>query len=274
MKVITLDDSEEIGKYTYYNKSGICDNTLTQILMWRDYFKSRYTIIENHLLWADYVPEKEIWVFHLPLGNNPYELIKKLPITCYGYLTEAEYNKIGNIKSIELIKDMGDYIYLKSDLKELVGKRYRHIRNHINSFESNIDNWRILDLNLDRAQEFIGRVHSKGYSTAHEELDKSKEVISHISKYKLQGKMLEVNGQIEGITLYEEINNVAYIHIEKANSEINGAYQVLFINTLNEVKSTYINREEDLGIPGLRQSKLGYRPIEIKDKFIITKDVE
>jgi hypothetical protein len=64
---------------------------------------------------------------------------------------------------------------------------------------------------------------------------------------------------------------MAVIHIEKANPEIDGLYQVInrefLLNAFPEVR--LVNREDDLGLPGLRQSKLSYNPCGYARKFLV-----
>lgn len=81
-----------------------------------------------------------------------------------------------------------------------------------------------------------------------------------------------VNDKISAFTIGEKVNNdMAIIHIEKADSDIRGLYAYInktFVEQyLNDI--TYINREQDLGIEGLRKAKLSYNPVKIEMKYSV-----
>ena len=85
----------------------------------------------------------------------------------------------------------------------------------------------------------------------------------------LKGGMLKSNGEIVGFTIGEQLNSDTFVvHIEKALSNVQGAYTAVCnqFAKANASELTYINREEDLGIEGLRKSKLSYRPVFMVDK--------
>ena len=84
-----------------------------------------------------------------------------------------------------------------------------------------------------------------------------------------------VDGKLEAFTMGELINsNMALIHIEKANPNIRGLYP--YINQqfiLNEFENVeFVNREEDLGIPGLRKAKLSYHPVKFVEKYTVREN--
>jgi hypothetical protein len=69
-------------------------------------------------------------------------------------------------------------------------------------------------------------------------------------------------------------DNTLVIHIEKAHAEYEGAYQAinnLFLKNCC-IEATYVNREQDLGIEGLRRAKESYKPIRLIKKSIIYQE--
>ena len=104
--------------------------------------------------------------------------------------------------------------------------------------------------------------------------DKEQEVIlrllSSFDELQLSGGILRVGGQIVAFTIGSPINETTFgVHIEKANRDYDGAFTVinkLFASTIPE-RYTYVNREEDLGIEGLRKAKLSYKPDIILQKI-------
>ncbi len=84
-------------------------------------------------------------------------------------------------------------------------------------------------------------------------------------------RQVYIDGQLEAFTIgsYNSLENMAVIHIEKANEKIRGLYQ--FINQqflIHEFPDvTLVNREDDLGLEGLRRAKMSYNPIGFAKKY-------
>jgi hypothetical protein len=113
-----------------------------------------------------------------------------------------------------------------------------------------------------------GRDNPGDYKASREALEKSEEL-------QLCGGIYYVEGKPAAYTLGEELagGDSFVIHFEKALSQYKGIYQFVnqcFASILPE-KYTYINREQDLGDPGLRQAKLSYRPVGFVKKYRVTK---
>ena len=87
-----------------------------------------------------------------------------------------------------------------------------------------------------------------------------------------------IDGQLEAFTIgsYNELEKMAVVHIEKANPEIKGLYQFINQRFLTEAfpeDMILVNREDDVGMEGLRKAKMSYYPIDFARKYeIIQKD--
>ena len=107
--------------------------------------------------------------------------------------------------------------------------------------------------------------------------EKEKTVIeflfSHFEDLDLKAGAIKVEEKIVAFTIGSKINNETFdIHIEKADRNFEGAFAVInkeFVSRLDN-NFKYINREEDLGIEGLRKAKLSYNPIKLIEKYIAT----
>jgi len=100
-----------------------------------------------------------------------------------------------------------------------------------------------------------------------------REALIHFDELDYKGGAIEMNGRLEAISIGEMLNpETAVIHIEKANPEIPGLYAA--INQLFCEKAwsnvSYINREQDLGIEGLRKAKQSYHPHHLVKKYVVT----
>ncbi len=86
----------------------------------------------------------------------------------------------------------------------------------------------------------------------------------------LRGGILRLDGKIIAFTLGKQSTPDMFVmQIEKADHTIPGAYQMINQQfALHNCKGvTYINREEDLGIDGLRQAKRSYQPVMLAKKY-------
>ncbi|UCC68759.1 MAG: DUF2156 domain-containing protein, partial [Armatimonadota bacterium] len=100
-----------------------------------------------------------------------------------------------------------------------------------------------------------------------------KEVLERFDRLGVSGGCIEVEGRIEAFTLGELLNpETVVLHIEKANAAFHGLYQVVNQRFLEEawLEVRYVNREQDLGVPGLRRAKESYRPEHMVEKFVVT----
>ena len=119
--------------------------------------------------------------------------------------------------------------------------------------------------------------NSNGYITTKEieSIGISKTLIPELINQKILRKVaygIYIDNNLEAFTFGELLNpDTVVVHVEKANPEIRGLYTA--INKLfleNEFPSVeFVNREEDLGIEGLRQAKLSYKPIKLVEKYTL-----
>jgi hypothetical protein len=176
-------------------------------------------------------------------------------------------------------KDWSDYLYLAEDLAYMAGRRYSGQRNHINKFKRLYPDYRyqrIDSSNLDRVIEFMLDFqikYGKASDLAREEMRRAMELMPYVEKFKLIGGFIEVDGKIIAMSIGEVINDTMYCHIEKADRNYPGAYQMIVKEFSSDMMLSYgikyINREEDVGDPGLRASKLSYHPVEMLDKYCV-----
>ena len=174
-------------------------------------------------------------------------------------------------------RDSGDYVYSAESLRTLAGKKLAAKRNHINRFSENYPEWEyvpITDENIEEAQ----KMHNSWCkdSGCHEEEGLFHETCAVICAFiyynelKLTGAMLKTRDGVCAFTIGDKLNDKTFlVHIEKAFSDIQGAYPMInkqFVLNAGEGYE-FINREEDTGDEGLRKAKLSYRPVEIIKKF-------
>lgn len=182
----------------------------------------------------------------------------------YGDKITWEYNRDGS-----------DYIYNSSDLINLSGKKYHGKRNHIKRFMENAWEFEpITSDNLDDCILFSTQFYNNNendYSAIIEQYAIDL-FFMNMDYLNLKGGVLKADNRIVGITIGEQLNSDTFVvHIEKALADVQGAYPMICnqFAKANAAELKYINREEDLGLEGLRKSKLSYKPAFMVDKYTV-----
>lgn len=206
------------------------------------------------------------------LSNNMKFAIKSLePYQKY----ELEKN-MPNIFDVSPNRDRFDYIYNVSDLINLNGRKLHSKKNHLNKFLNLYPNFvyeRIDSSNaIDVFESYVEWFNKNPNITdgLRNEFIGIESTLRNFNMLDMKGGVIKIDNKIAAFTLGEQINsNSVVIHIEKANTFYEGIYQAInqqfLCNEWNEME--FVNREEDLGIEGLRRAKMTYNPIRFVEKF-------
>lgn len=172
-------------------------------------------------------------------------------------------------------RDRSDYIYSVEELIALKGKNTIR-KNHLNQFLTNCANFVYEKISSQNREEVL-EVSKEWFLESQTDdiglINENKGIQSVLENYEsldVKGGLIRVNGEIVSFSFGEVLNKeTALIHIEKARADIAGAYQIinqqLLLNEFSHL--TYANREEDLGLEGLRRSKMSYNPVFLIDKY-------
>ncbi|MBC8419416.1 MAG: DUF2156 domain-containing protein [Proteobacteria bacterium] len=175
--------------------------------------------------------------------------------------------------------DNSDYIYRSQDLISLAGRKYHRKKNQVNRFNKTYQfEYREMDAELiecfmDMQENWCQIKSCVDNQDLLTEDYAIREALTHFQELDYRGGAIQIGSRLEAISLGEPLNSeIAVIHIEKANPEIPGLYaamnQLFCSHAWSEM--TYINREQDLGIEGLRNAKKSYHPDRMVMKYIIT----
>ncbi len=190
---------------------------------------------------------------------------------------EGLISQIGYLPSEE--RDSHDYFYEAEKLRTLSGRKYHSKKNHYNSFLKEYgDRFEYRRLGCKDFPEAIALMerwaedkekdqHLVGERLAVEKVFKN---YPKLTETKVGG--IYIDNNLEAFTFGELLNpDTVVVHVEKANPEIRGLYTAinkLFLeNEFPDVE--FVNREEDLGLEGLRQAKLSYKPIKLVEKYTL-----
>ena len=293
-KPIEIEDRDIITSFTIPSNYKNCDYSFANICSWRFLYDSEFAIVNGSLLIRFWIENKTRVAYMTPTGQgNLKQAIDLLeadsleqghPLCMLGVTPDAkeELEKAipGGFFYIPE-RNYFDYIYLREDLATLKGKKYQAKRNHINKFNKKFA-YEYIPITPELVPECL-QLECKWYKANREDNDEEDlnderrsiiYALNHYDELGLIGGAICVDHQIVAFTFGAPINHNTFgVHVEKANVNYEGAHAVInkeFASHLPE-KYTYVNREEDLGIPGLRQAKLSYNPFILLEKSAAIK---
>jgi hypothetical protein len=265
-----------------------CDCTVGSTLMWRHYFDNCYALENDTLLFRSRYLDGE-YAFTVPIGRDPEGMLDAIDEYCKAQGMTPTFCTVAPM-DLELLRkrwpdlsaegnrDWYDYLYDSRDMVEFAGKKYANQRNHIRRFERDNPDWNFQVMtrdDTDQVREFYQgflQERSKDSPTAQAEVGEIFEVLDHFDEYAFLGGILRVGERIVGISMGEIVRDTLFVHVEKADVEYSGVYQKLvncFAREFVTDQVRFINREEDVGDPGLRKSKLAYRPLKMLEKYTV-----
>ncbi len=218
-------------------------------------------------------PEKLGCVIEVILEESQYRSFRLTSIPPEGVkMLEAIYP--GKF-TFTALSDLFDYVYSAQKLSDLSGKKLHAKRNHINRFISEY-NWSyesVTSDNIDDCAEILKMWNSEGNEQAEGEETAIKTAFRDFEPLELIGGLLYTEGKPVAFAIGEKLSSDTFVvHFEKAIAETTGAYSMInreFVRHIMRVypDTKYINREEDMGIAGLRKAKLSYNPVKMVKKY-------
>ena len=169
-------------------------------------------------------------------------------------------------------RDKEEYIYRTEDMIRLPGKKLRMKKNHLNGFLRQYADYQYESITKENLEDAKAGIHDwfLRHGDIEEEEQAIKRCFDHWDALGVKGAVIRIYGKVEAFTNGDSINEkMAHIIFEKANPEIRGLYQAINRDFLmHEFADTeFVNREEDLGLPGLREAKMGYHPDHLTEKY-------
>jgi hypothetical protein len=296
---INLKDQALFNSYFQKFPPVTSEFTFTNLYMWRNFYGLNFIEwIEHLLLFSRDIFKKKkdsasgnknSLYFFPPIGPNPIEII----ISLFKDFKDLEFHRVPEIitntiqnnadyqsLNLQILEDRDnwDYVYEAENLKSLPGNRYRQNRRWLNKFLENYKyEFKILtenEVNLAKKLQLewcILRQCEDDESLKEEELA-IYDALNNYSTLGFHGALICVDDKCVAYTFGEMLNaETLVIHVEKAHMDYEGAYQAignLFLK--NDFKNVlYVNREQDLGVPGLRRAKESYKPFRMEKKSII-----
>lgn len=257
--------------------------TFASLSSWNCAYHYKWTISENTLLITLITLEDNKEHFLQPIGDFPISLQKKIidyassldyDLTIYG-ISDSFIEKFHTFVShFEKTKhrDMDNYIYAAEDLALLKGNDYQPKRNLIHQFENKY-NWSvepISEANIADCFFVLHKIYKQDNQLSEHlqhELNALDFNLRHFSLLEQQGILIRIDTEPVAFSVFEALNsNTCVVHFEKAMREHKGLYQLINREAAKIIFSKgclNINREEDLGVEGLRKAKLSYNPLNL-----------
>jgi hypothetical protein len=287
-KPIELQDRDFFKEILNKYQPQTSEWTFTNLFIWRSHYKFQWSMYQD---WLIVLSANNGFYFYQPIGQ-----VSRLEVTrmLLRWLKDEKGEKEPRIEKadqrliteiertndflVESTREQFDYVYRSEDLIKLAGRKFHRKKNHMNSFLKAYQ-FEYKPLSEDYIKECLELAETwcKLYRCEEDmnllgEWEAIREALNNFSALKIQGGVVLVNDKVEAFTLGELLKNqTAVVHIEKANPEIRGSYAIInqqfCENSWQNVP--YINREQDLGEPGLRQAKLSYNPDHLVEKYRI-----
>lgn len=286
---ITLADKDLIQSFILNSRRKNCDLAFANICSWRFLYQTQYAVMDGYLLLRFY--EGEVLAYMMPVGTGDVKPVLEAMIedaemmggkfrllgVCVWMQADLEAALPGRF-TFRKDRDFFDYIYLRMDLATLKGKKFQSKRNHINKFKKQYPTYEYKELTPELVPECLKLEEEWCRENDCDELhDLNAErrsmtyALKNMEALGLTGGVLHVDGQIVAFTYGAPINNETWdVCVEKADTEVEGSYSMINYEYANHIDAQYkyINREEDLGLDGLRKAKLSYHPTVLLEKYI------
>ena len=292
---LTKEDKPLLDRYfraNYYENSHF---NFTNLYMWREPFHV-HVAEEDNVLYV--VSEWKARVSALQPFCDPAfypAATKKLlayfedieqPFHIYdmerGY---ADFLRSCDCANFEVVADRDnyDYVYLSEKLISLAGRKLHSKKNHLNAFHKEHPDAAFVPITDEIVM--LCKLELNSWYKQHKQEDGTVdpfigyertailEVLNNFEDFGLKGGAILLGGRVVAFTFGEQLNtDTAVIHVEKADPELRGAYPAINQGFVEHAWShlTYINREEDMGIEGLRKAKESYKPEKLIEKFNAT----
>ena len=288
IRPLTLADRSLVTEYLHRYPPDISEHTFTNLFIWQPSRPIFFTEIDNSLVFfvKSSGGEGEYLLYGPPVGNIIIPDIIAAFDSGGGSVIGAVRIPDRNTENLPPAKyavnaDRGnaDYVYLVSDLAELAGRRFSKKRNKIKQCLNKhlceyvpITSELLAECEIMQENWCNTRDCGKNPGLCNE-ANAIAETFAHFEDFGLLGGAVRVDGIIQAYAVAEELHpGTAVWHFEKAMADIPGLGQLVnqWFSRYGLSDFDYVNREQDLGVPGLRQAKKSYFPHHMVAKNCIS----
>ena len=295
-----VEDSTRIAPFFYRRPNKTCDSCALDSYLWREYCDILIAEEEDKALFLlmdrdgekytamPYCDEEALPVYFKRIEEYFNEVLKQ-PLKIY--LADEEAIKFLTLEEnprylVKEEEDFKDYLYDAEELRTLPGKRFHKKKNLVNKFKREYEGrWEYRGIRclekqavwdfLDRWYQSRVKEEGNGEDTLEYEIKGIHEVLQNCMSIDHYIGGIFVDGRLEAFSIgaYNPKEEMACISIEKGNPEIPGVYQVInqefLLHEFPQAK--LVNREDDMGLAGLRKAKESYNPIGFARKYMLVQ---
>lgn len=284
-KPVELSDRDLMSKYLHQTGMYGCDNSFVTQYLWQEAYHTEWALFQNAL-----VIKVSHWgknYFMAPFGlqdDDALALADALQnytggVVCFDGVYENQLPIVKKMfPQVEFVSspDESDYIYLQSELSTFTGRKFHGQKNHLNAFyKAHPDvEYETIDKHnaeecLQFALEWCEERSAKDITILDEQVALKKS-FAHFEELGLRGGALRFDGKIQAMSVGDKfLDDIADLHFEKARKGVRGLYvamcQAFAKNAWSDV--VYLNREEDMGLEGLRKAKQDLHPVMMWKRY-------
>jgi hypothetical protein len=287
---LTLDDKRLFTNHYRRYPQVHSDNTFANMICWSHYANYCYARKAGNIIISSTIEGQT--KFRPPIGPWNSTLLSNLIEICVEVGDETPLVLI-DIKTKDWIteefpnlplypdRNYFEYVYRVSDLANLPGRNYLGIRRQLNKFQKNcnpvVEN--IDKDNKEEVTEFLVEwcewKNCDGEPFLLHEREAIMRAMEYLESIGLSGLLIRVVGKVGAISLFEPLNpETLVVHFEKGLPDCEGIYKAINAETASRAQDRFrfINRESDMGVPGLREAKLRYHPDHMVEVFFAKRE--
>ena len=284
---IRPEDKEEYEKILMSVAPRGCEYSFCNLYFW-----GRQEIAFIHGCVAFFAHYQGRSVYPYPIGNGDKKAVleailadaQERGIPCrIGGISPADRHELGNLMPGRFYcredRDGADYVYTVEALADLRGNKLQRKRNHVNRFRAAYPDYQVEPITEDNLEDaahlvynwYKNKQETTGGDFLLEQIAMDR-AFSHFTQLGLFGLLLSVDGEYIAMTMGSRMNrDTVDVHFEKARDDIDGSYAAINSEFARYIRDTfpeiqYLNREDDMGLEGLRKAKLSYQPHHMMEK--------
>jgi uncharacterized protein len=286
---LKLEDSANLTYYLKRYPQRLTGYTFATLAAWKPFFRYSWTFAEPETLLISCTldPDPNPQLVQ-PIGvlsavaaqsiiNNAAALSYPLRILGVSDRFLKENPDFAGSFTVWEDRAVSNYLYNASALAKLAGRKYAKKRNLI-AQAAGLYRWSVQPLTAKLTsgcfsvlESIIQEEHPLVEGMLERELAALECTLRHLDDFHQQGLLISIDDRPVAFSIYEAISpNAVAVHFERALRSYKGLYQVINCETAKAIAAQgfeFINREEDLGDPGLRDAKMSYHPIEVLPSY-------
>lgn len=287
------EDREEIAAILRQESIPLCNYSFPVLYCWKDSFRFEIAVMGQRVLVRLHSSAGHAYLWPAGTGDPEPALqalaqdaaahtepLRMICLTTY-HRNWLENRWPGRFTFSET-RDGFDYIYNINRLADLSGKKLHSKRNHIHRFDEHCPGWTAASLTqadipdcieMDNAWLKAAAERESHSDSLQDEHRAIRYALDHWEQLGLEGCVLRWNGRLLAFSLGAPITDTIYdIHFERAIGDIQGDYAAINRSFARQIREQhpeilYLNREDDMGVEGLRKAKLSYYPDHLEINF-------